>query len=308
MADETAAPLKYAHVLGAFYGSPWAILPAKLAEIQQFLHFAAAGGTVPPEEVQGRLGRKPERAAQPGRVGVIQIFGTIAQRFGMLDGSGGTSTEMICEAMDALLADRTCKAIVLQIDSPGGSVYGVREVADKIFNARAEKKIVAVADSLAASAAYWIGSQADEFCCTPSGQVGSIGCISAHDDYSKMLETAGVKTTLISAGKYKAEGNPYQALDDDARAAMQKCVDDYYSAFVKAVARGRGVTEAAVRNGFGQGRLQTADDAKASGMIDRVSTLEQCLRRLEPKESASAETFQPSVDALRRRLALEEAD
>ena len=127
------------------------------------------------------------------------------------------------------------------LDSPGGSVYGVSELADEIMNARAQKPVIAIANSLAASAAYWIGCSASELYVTPGGEVGSIGVWQAHFDYSQALAAEGVTPTLISAGKYKVEGNPYAPLGEDALGFMQSRVDDYYAVFTKSVARGRGV-------------------------------------------------------------------
>ena len=301
-------PTQYRRILSAFYSSAWAILPSKLVEIQLFLHAAAAGDKPSKEEVAALVGRRPQSTQPVGKVGVIQIFGTISQRVGLLEGSGGTSCEMINAGLDAMLADKTCKTIVLQIDSPGGSVFGVEETARRLFDARSEKKIVAIADGLAASAAYWLGSQADEFCCIPTAQVGSIGCLSAHQDLSEAMKLAGVKTTIFSAGKYKAEDNPFGPLSDEAREARQRTVDEYYSMFVKAVARGRGVSEATVRNTYGQGRCLTADDAKGAGLVDRICSWEQCLSRLGASAGTTAEAFAPSIEARRRRLDLEQAE
>ena len=291
-------PRNYPALAHAFYSTPWALLPAKLIEIQQFLRVKLAGPKrqkakgkrqkeeEPRAEAQARKG---DGFSQLGQVAVMQLYGVLSQKQNMLtDYSGGTSTELFGRAFDSLVQDGNCKAIVLCIDSPGGSVYGVKELADKIFAARGEKKIIAVADSLAASGAYWIGCQAGEFCCTPGGQAGSIGVFMAHDDESAAAELAGVKTTLVSAGRYKVEGNPYAPLDDEARQAMQATVDSYYGQFVDAVARGRGVSAKAVRDGYGQGRVLTAAEAKAAGMIDRVQTMEQVLARLGVGGEASA--------------------
>jgi ClpP class serine protease len=119
---------------------------------------------------------------------------------------GGSATEDVAGALRAMLADDSINKIVLDIDSPGGSSYGVAELFNEIYGARGQKPIVAIANSLAASAAYWIGSAADRFLVTPGGLVGSIGVYSVHQDISKMAEKAGVKTTFISAGKHKVEG------------------------------------------------------------------------------------------------------
>ena len=155
-----------------------------------------------------------------------------------ISGPGGTSTERLGHQIDAAVNDDSIKTIILDIDSPGGSVAGVPEVADKIFKARDKKPVVAVANSMAASAAYWIGSAAQELVVIPSGMVGSIGVISAHTDVSKFEENQGFKTTLITAGKFKAEGNMFEPLGTEALESIQSVVDEYYDSFVSAVAPG----------------------------------------------------------------------
>ena len=182
--------------------------------------------------------------------------------------------------MRQALADESVSQILIDIDSPGGSVYGVAELADEIVAARAQKPIVAIANSLAASAAYWIGCSASEFYVTPGGEVGSIGVWQAHFDYSQALAAEGVTPTLISAGTYKVEGNPYAPLDPEAQAFMQSRVDDYFLTFSKAVAKGRGVPIAQVRNGMGQGRVLGADAALEQNLVDGIVTLDEAIRKM----------------------------
>jgi signal peptide peptidase SppA len=167
-------------------------------------------------------------------------------------------------------------------------------LSDAILSARAQKPVVAIANSLAASAAYWIGSQAGEFYVTAGGEVGSIGVWQAHQDYSKAMDEAGVKTTLISAGKFKVEGNPYAPLDEEAQGFMQSRVDDYYAAFTKAVAKGRGVPITQVRDGMGQGRVLGADAALAQNMVDGIASFDQVLSKMHKDAASSAKSSPPA--------------
>src|SRR5690606_4285100 len=134
-----------------------------------------------------------------------------------ISGPGGTSTEQFGSWFDAALRDPAVSAIVIDVDSPGGTVTGVAELAEQIFEARGKKPIYAIANALAASAAYWIASAAEELWVTPSGDVGSIGVYAMHEDISEMEAEMGLKVTLISAGEYKTEGNPHEPLGDEAR-------------------------------------------------------------------------------------------
>ena len=140
-----------------------------------------------------------------------------------------------------------------------------------------------------ASAAYWIGSAASEFYCTPGGEVGSIGVWQAHEDISDALKYEGIDVTLISAGKFKVEGNPYEPLTAEAIAFLQSRVDDYYNAFVTAVAQARGVNGGEVTDGMGQGRVLGASAALTLNMIDGIMTFDQVISlmqsRIKPKAS-----------------------
>ena len=178
------------------------------------------------------------------------------------------------------------------------------ELASEIVKARAQKPVIAVANSLAASAAYWIGCSASEFYVTPGGEVGSIGVWQAHFDYSKALEEDGVKPTLISAGKFKVEGNPYVPLDEQAQGFMQSRVDDYYNAFVEAVALGRGVSINDVKTGMGEGRVLGADAALAQNMVDGIATFDDVLAKMQAKIRSSRPHSQSRLKQARDALAL----
>ena len=286
-------------LLSEFLTTPWALMPERLQAMAGVLTRWSAGEPPTDEtmfQIQServlRDTRKQMAAANAGSgIAVLPLYGVVTQRGNMVDdisGPGSTSTQQFTSALRQVLADDTVGQILIDIDSPGGSVYGVAELASEIVKARAQKPVVAVANSLAASAAYWIGCSASEFYVTPGGEVGSIGVWQAHFDYSKALEEEGVKTTLISAGKFKVEGNPYVPLDPEAQAFMQSRVDDYYNAFIQAVAVGRGVTVDVVRNGMGEGRVLGADAALAQRMVDGIASFDDVLARMQAKVTGNA--------------------
>ena len=250
--------------------------------------------------------RKQMAAASTGTgIAVLPLYGVVTQRGNMVDdisGPGSTSTQQFTSVLRQMLTDDTVGQILIDIDSPGGSVYGVSELGDAILSARAQKPVVAIANSLAASAAYWVGSQASEFYITSGGEVGSIGVWQAHQDYSKAMDEAGVKTTLISAGKFKVEGNPYAPLDEEAQGFMQSRVDDYYASFTKAVAKGRGVPITQVRDGMGQGRVLGADAALAQNMVDGIASFDQVLSKMQ-KDAALSAKSSPQAKPKTSRLA-----
>jgi len=284
-------------LVAEFLATPWALMPERLnavaAVLARWSSNTLASDAVMQRIAADRSGREARRQSNQvnasGGIAVLPLYGVVTQRGNMVDdvsGPGSVSTQQFAASLRQALTDESVSQILIDIDSPGGSVYGVAELADEIISARAQKPVIAIANSLAASAAYWIGCCASEFYVTPGGEVGSIGVWQAHQDYSKAMDDAGVKTTLISAGKFKVEGNPYTPLDEDAQAFMQSRVDDYYAAFTKAVAKGRGVSIAQVRDGMGQGRVLGADAALASNMVDGIATLDDVVRKM--RRSAKA--------------------
>jgi len=275
--------VKYPQVVRTITETAWAILPTTLAAIKEMVAIRASGQHLSDEEIQARIGGRGARRdlLMVGSVAVIPVYGVITPRADLFtEISGGTSIQRLSSSFRDALDDDKVSAIVFDVDSPGGSAAMIPEFASEVRAARGKKPIVAVADSLAASAGYWILSQADEAVMTPSGMVGSIGVFAAHEDISGMEEKLGVKTTLISAGKYKVEGNPFEPLSEDARAAIQERVDETYRVFTTDVAKGRGVPVETVRNGFGQGRVLQSRAALKEGMVDRIETLEETVARL----------------------------
>ena len=278
-------------LIAEFLSTPWALMPERLNAVSAVMARWSSHAPATTEVLAGidtdnvtrEARRQSATSVSGGGIAVLPLYGVITQRGNMIEdvsGPGSVSTQKFAAALRQALADESVSQILIDIDSPGGSVYGVAELADEIVAARAQKPIIAIANSLAASAAYWIGCSASEFYVTPGGEVGSIGVWQAHFDYSQALAAEGVTPTLISAGTYKVEGNPYAPLDPEAQAFMQSRVDDYFLAFSKAVAKGRGVPIAQVRNGMGQGRVLGADAALEQNLVDGIVTLDEAIRKM----------------------------
>lgn len=224
-----------------------------------------------------------QQESRGGDVAIIRLSGVITPWGSMLMsllGFGGGGLEGFRYALRRALADGDVGGIVLEIDSPGGLVDLVPETAAEIREARGTKPIVAIANTMACSAAYYLASQADEVAVTPSGMMGSIGVVIRHADLSGRYEQMGVKTTLIYAGKHKVDGNPYEPLSDQAREGYQAEVDTIQEGFLAAVATGRGVDVATVRENFGEGAIFLAEDAVAAGLADKVATLDDVVAEL----------------------------
>ena len=273
----------YSNFARTVVGRPWAIEESKFEELRAFWELRIAG------QASAWEGERPEPfaavnyAANGGsdQIAVLPLYGVLMAKVSpMAAMSGATSTQAFRKAFAEQMNNPAVKKIIIDVDSPGGSVFGIDELAAEIRAAAARKDIIAIAnEGLMASAAYYAMSGASEIIASPSSEVGSIGVLAIHYDYSGQNEMMGVKPTLIKAGKFKAEGMEDFPLGDEALAAIQADVDRYYEMFVQAVAKGRGVSPSAVRNGFGEGRVVGAQQAVRLGLADRVATLDETIAR-----------------------------
>jgi signal peptide peptidase SppA len=222
----------------------------------------------------------PVQTAAPGGVVVLPLHGVIAPRMNALSAmSGGTTFDAAISEVRKAAADPQISTIVLDWDSPGGSVAQATEFAQVLLQARTRKRIISVANHQMCSAAYWTGACATEVVATPSALVGSIGVYCLHENLQKHLEQEGVALTYIAAGKYKVDGNPSEPLSETAHARLQAIVDSAMGMFVADVAAGRGVSPEIVRARYGEGATLTAAEALAAGLIDRVETLDAVIAR-----------------------------
>jgi signal peptide peptidase SppA len=216
-----------------------------------------------------------------GDIAVIRLSGFITQKPSVMSVLfGGTSAEMLSATIQQAMAEPSIGAVVLDVDSPGGEVFGVSEAASVIRASRGAKPFVALANPFMTSAAYWLGSQADEVVALPSAIIGSIGVHVAHVDESKAIAAAGLNVTEITYGRRKAELSSAAPLSDEAREAIQARVDYYGEMFTADVAKGRKVPVSQVKTRFGEGGVFTSKDAQAAGMVDRIGTLDHVVGEL----------------------------
>lgn len=273
---------------------PWAIQPEKLLEIQAIYATHLRGEKIDIEAVEKRLGRplnnEPKGYEIRDGVAVLPVSGVLAKRMNLFSSiSGGASYEMVAKDFTQAMNDPAVEAIALVVDSPGGAVDGVQQLGDAIFAARGVKPVGAIADGMMASAAYWIGAQADVVvAASDTTMVGSIGVVAAHRDISAAEEKAGVKTTEITAGKYKRVASEFAALSDEGRAEIQARVDYLYEIFVGAVAKARGVGVDVVLENMADGRVFIGQQAVKAGLVDGVSTLDELIANLKQRAAGVA--------------------
>lgn len=268
--------------------SPWAIVPEKLLEIQAVYFTHLRGDKIDisgfePKAAQPSQAAPAEKPYQIiSRVAVIPVDGIIAKKMNLFTRiSGGISTQILARDIKTALADPDVDAIVLDIDSPGGTVDGTEELADVIHAARSIKPVVSYTDGLMASAAYWIGAAADRiYISGDTPTVGSIGVVTAHVDYSKYEEKIGVKTTEIYAGTYKRIASEYAPITPEGKSYLQDQVDYIYSIFANRMAAYRPDKLSLPEKGaiaWADGKIFTGKQAVAAGLVDGVSTLERLI-------------------------------
>jgi len=209
-------------------------------------------------------------------VGVLNIEGVITQKadiFTML--FGGATLDTLTVDFKTLLNNEGIDTIVLNIDSPGGTVSGVQDFANLIFDSRDKKKIITISSSIMTSAAMWIGAAAEHVLIS-GGTVttGSIGVLTTHVDTSVMESDLGIKTTEITAGKYKRIASTHAPLTDVGRSELQSQVDKIMEAFVSDVAKFRDVSEQEVGSVMADGKIFIGDNAIKAGLVDEIKTFD----------------------------------
>ncbi|MFZ4623271.1 MAG: S49 family peptidase [Rhodoferax sp.] len=263
--------------------APWAIAPDKLREIQAIYTTHLRGEKIDIDAIEARLGRplaneQQDYQIREGGVAVLSLEGVMAPKANLfMRISGGVSTQMANTQIESAIADPRVTAMVLAIDSPGGSVFGTPELAATIRELSAIKPIITVSDASLASAAYWAGSAANAiYISGPTVQVGSIGVVASHSYDPKGAGT----TTEITAGKYKRIASDTGPLSAEGLAYIQGHVDHLYSVFVDAVAVQRGTTPESVLANMADGRIFIGQQAIDHGLVDGYATVDAMVEQL----------------------------
>jgi len=232
-----------------FMDSVWLIHPEKLKTMTEVIVKKVS------EDFDGSLNllqlepkeRKPDFVQRKGNIAVLNIEGVLVPKASWLDTlCGFVSTLELHQQFNALVEDRTVDRIVLYLDSPGGNSIGIPEFAESVFQARKAKEIVAYTDVYMCSAAYWIGSAAEQLIATPSSMIGSIGTYISL--IKEKQESQDFDIHIIQAGDNKLFGSPDTPLTDDEVAYFQEKVNRNYEIFTDAVAQYRNTTQEEVKN------------------------------------------------------------
>ncbi|EPL7529588.1 S49 family peptidase [Morganella morganii] len=273
------------HLAQKLFNTPLAIHPQKaeviVSSLTERLGITQIRSTMmeDDDEYFSRKARKDSGYDVLEGIAVIPVYGTLVQKLGTLRPySGMTGYDGIRRVFLTAVNDPEVKGICLDIDSPGGEVAGCFDLVDLIYAERGKKPIHAILSENAFSAAYAIASAADKIYVPRTGGVGSVGVIVIHCDWSQRIKDDGLKVSIITYGNRKAESNPYVALSDEAKAAIQHDVDEMGRLFVSTVSRNRGLSETVIRNT--QAACYLAAEGVQMGLADVVASPDVAFQEL----------------------------
>jgi len=262
-------------------GTPWAIHTPALQEMiartpeildritpEALTKFVENPESYEPDEFQLRDG-----------VAIIPVYGMLVRQasyYAYLFGGRSSMTDLSRVVLDAV-NDSDVDAILLDFDSPGGTIAGTEAFSSVIAEAREEKPVVAFASGGMLSAAYWIGSAATRIVAEPTAQLGSIGVVTTHFDWSENDKQMGLKRTVIASGKYKAMGNDAQPLPPEAEKEIQARLDYLYSLFVHSVAGNLRAEPEQVLRDMADGRVFIGRQAVDAGLAHQVGGMQTAL-------------------------------
>jgi signal peptide peptidase SppA len=269
----------------------WAITEFKAREIHANFGNMLADLNTRIEAARGKSEETPSIMAVSGDSAVINVQGIILKRESLWTKYGfATSTLAVERAMNAALDDKDVRSIVLNVDSPGGTVDGMHRLVQAVGKTNKQKPVIGQVDGLAASAGYWPLSQASAIYAGPGDEVGSIGVRLMLYDFSRAFENAGIEAVPIDTGKFKSAGAMGTEITAEQRAYFQSQVDAYFADFLGDVRKGRKLSEKRAAE-VGDGRTFIAKQALELGLIDGIQSIEETLktaRRMTGKSNQAA--------------------
>ncbi|QKJ68035.1 S49 family peptidase [Deefgea piscis] len=284
------------HLIGQLYNTPLMLTLDKAEELHMAMNLALSGG-LPTKAMSdgfapsaGPAGERKPYAMAGNGVAIIPVMGPLLQRGGWMDAlCGMTSYDRVAALVDSAMRDRDVNAVLLEVDSPGGSVAGLFTLTARLKAMGEQKPIWTYANEGAFSAAYAIAGATQKIYLPSTAMVGSIGVIAMHVDQSQRDKAQGLSYTPIFAGDKKAAGNSHSPLDDATRADMQREVGRLYGMFVDHVAEGRQLDRQAVIDT--QAGLLNADDAVTGRFADGIASIEETVQMLSDAAKPQSVVF-----------------
>ncbi len=273
--------------------SLWAILPDRIGMTQHaYMAYLKGEGSHPPlsplkEGITAALfdvglDKMPQTFFMNGDIAVMQISGTITPKADILSFIfGGSTLDVMTRDFKALVKDNEVKAIVLEINSPGGVVHGAQEFANLVFEARDIKPIITISNAVMASLAMWIGAAAEDIFITEETVVtGSLSAIVNHVDISGLEKILGIKTTSIATGRFKTITSMFEPLTKEGRAELERQVDHITGVMVADLAKFRGVDVDTVNSNMADGRIFIGSQGVKAELIDGIISPDELIKRI----------------------------
>jgi len=222
-----------------------------------------------------RLKEAHER--RQGALAIVNVSGVI-KIDSAAPGWSGQDAEAVAKKLHELSEDKDVKAILLRINSPGGTVGAVQEISEEVARCRAQgKKVVASLGDVAASGGYYIASGCDRIVANPGTITGSIGVILEFGNLEGLFQKIGFKLQVIKSGEHKDIGSPARALTPEEKKLLQSSIDDAYAQFFEAVRTGRHLAPDRLK-GLADGRIFTGRQAKEAGLVDELGDKEDAIQ------------------------------
>ena len=268
--------MRFSRIANALYCRPWAIEGGVYAAMHDVFMSRILGDKLDASvQIFGQTIEydAPYDYEVIDRVAVVKVSGILDKRLDAIDKAcmGATDYDDVSLAVSMANADGQVDAIVIDFDTPGGSVVGLAESADML--SESVKPVVAYTETQMASAGYFMATGADLIVCSPSAEVGCIGTLQTWVDVSKAYEMMGMKREMVSSGKYKGMGWPGASLTDDQRAHLQSEVDALSDEFKGRILSARGDVPADAM----EGQMHRSQNAMDAGLIDIIGGLSVAL-------------------------------
>lgn len=248
--------------------------------------------------MQREMEETPPDVEDAGDTAIVRMHGVLKKRLGLLGLLfGGVSTSELTRTFNRLAASEKYEKVLLDVDSPGGSARGVPEAREALDALSEETEVIALADGLMASGAYWIAAGADRIVSTRSSQTGSVGVYRPVVSIADKLDEEGVDVEIVRAGDLKAKPNRLEQLSDESISIIERQVEKVYTDFVEAVAAGRDLDTSTVRDEIATGEVFFADRAREAGVIDEIAS----------RSDTMDVVVEAGADVIRRARDVEEA-
>lgn len=252
------------------------------------------------EDDQREFGDSHYMVSRAGNLAMVNVSGQLVTRYSEYNRyMGRVSYDEIRNAVFAAIEAPGVDGVVLNMDTPGGQASGIEDLAEflKQVDAKARPVYVYTGTSMA-SGGYWLGSVGREIYASKLATVGSIGVITVHASYEKMLKQDGIEVTVLRAGEFKALGSPYEKLDEKARAQIESQMNAIYDVFLETVADNRGTSVSALKSTAAEGRVFVGADAVSVGLVDHIAGFDAAISAISKKvtPSSSRRAFQPPND------------